>query len=275
MIQSLGVIGRQGEETLNRNGLRLLGLCPTNTLVILNTFFQHKAIHKFTWESRGRSLRSIIDYFIVGRELRPGVEDVRVIRGAEVGSDHYLVLLKVRLQVKRRKKCTEAGRSKLRVHRLENRETRWKFQQELSRKFKEANEKSGDDIEKAWKEFRFAVIEVAQRVVGRSRNKRQRKATAWWSEEVKEAVKRKKELYRKALNEKTQETWETYKKASKEAKRVVREAKERDWIRMSKQLQKNFMENKHAFWKKVKSKEGRGVSIGIESKDGTVLMGEE
>ena len=36
------------------------------------------------------------------------------------------------------------------------------------------------------------------------------------------------------------------------AKRVVREAKERDWIRMSKQLQKNFMENKHAFWKKWK-----------------------
>ena len=32
------------------------------------------------------------------------------------------------------------------------------------------------------------------------------------------------------------------------------------------------MKNKHAFWKKVKTKEGRGVSIGIESKDGTVLM---
>ena len=42
---------------------------------------------------------------------------------------------------------------------------------------------------------------------------------------MKEAVKGKKELYRKALNEKTQEAWETYKKASKEAKQVVREAK--------------------------------------------------
>ena len=64
----------------------------------------------------------------------------------------------------------------------------------------------------------MAVVEVAQRVVGRSRNRRQRKATAWWSREVKEAVKGKKEWYRKALNEKTQEAWERYKKVSKEAK---------------------------------------------------------
>ena len=48
-------------------------------------------------------MRSIIDYFIVGIELRPGVADIRVTRGAEVGSNHYLVLLKVRLQVKSRK----------------------------------------------------------------------------------------------------------------------------------------------------------------------------
>ena len=64
-------------------------------------------------------------------------------------------------------------------------------------------------------------------------------------------------MYRNALNEKTQETWERYKRTSKEAKRVVREAKERDWIRMSKQLQKNFMENKHAFWKKKIENKGR------------------
>ena len=50
------------EETRNRNGQRLLSICAANELVILNTFFQHKDIHKYTWESRGRGLRSIIDY---------------------------------------------------------------------------------------------------------------------------------------------------------------------------------------------------------------------
>ena len=51
--------------------------------------------------------------------------------------------------------------------------------------------------------------------------------------------------------------WEKYKRANKEAKRVVREAKEKDWIicRCGEQLQRNFLENKQAFWKKVKQRE--------------------
>lgn len=58
-------------------------------------------------ESNGRGLRSIIDYFIVRKALRPGVADVRVVIGAEVGSDHHLVLMKVRLNV-----CTRMQRGR-------------------------------------------------------------------------------------------------------------------------------------------------------------------
>ena len=39
-------------ETLNRNGHRLLDLCAVNELVIINTFCQHKEIHKFTWKTK-------------------------------------------------------------------------------------------------------------------------------------------------------------------------------------------------------------------------------
>ncbi len=227
-----GVIGRQGEETLNGNGRRLLDLCAVNELAILNTLYQHKEIHKCTWESKERGLKSIIDYFIVRRALRPGVTDVRVIRGAEVGSDHHLVLMKLRLKVQRPKRHTEAGKCRLKVHRLESREAKVKYQQELRRlQWQMKDMYRGEDVERAWKEFRLAVIGGAERVVGRSRNRQQKKATTWWSEEVRAVIKSKKNLYKKALNAKTTEAWEEYKKANKEAKKVVREAKERDWIR--------------------------------------------
>ena len=57
----------------------------------------------------------------------------------------------------------EARRSKLRVHRLENRETRWKFQ-------------TAGDLKR--QKRKVDVIEVAERVVSRSRNRQQRKAMA-------------------------------------------------------------------------------------------------
>ena len=85
-------------------------------------------------------------------------------------------------------------------------------------------------------------------------------------------MRRKKELYNRALREKNESVWEDYKTASKEAKRVVREAKEEDWLRWGKELQKSFLENRRAFWKKIKGKEeGHRLKLGVESKDGTLL----
>ena len=47
--------------------------------------------------------------------------------------------------------------------------------------------------------------------------------------------------------------------------------KERDWIRLGEQLQRKFLENKRAFWKKMKTKGDVGIGVWIESKDGSEL----
>lgn len=86
----------------NDNG-RFLESCATNGLTNMNVF-EHKDTHKYTWECRGGSLHIFIDYFAVRKALRPTVADVKVIRGAEAGSDHYLFLMKVNIRWSRRKK---------------------------------------------------------------------------------------------------------------------------------------------------------------------------
>lgn len=122
-----------------------------------------------------------------------------------------------------KKKQIESAQTQVKRDKVEA-STRTK--EEERRKFKAAIEKSGDDVEKTRKRFSLAAIKVAEKVVGRSRNRQQKKATTWWNNnEVKEMLNRKMELYRKALNEKTEEAWERYKMVSKEAKKVVREAK--------------------------------------------------
>ena len=72
---------------------------------------------------------------------------------------------------------------------------------------------------------------------------------------MKEVVKRKKDLYKKALSGKTEGAWEEYKRANKEAKRVVKEAKEEELVRCGKELQKDVLGNRRKFWNKMKGKE--------------------
>ena len=69
-----------------------------NELVVANTWFQRKDIHKFTWKCRVKNQRSIIDYILVRKDMKRQLRDVKVVRGAEIGSDHYLVLMVIKLQ---------------------------------------------------------------------------------------------------------------------------------------------------------------------------------
>ena len=78
-----GVIGRQGEVVENGNSKRLLQYCAGNELVVANTWFQHKDIHKFTWECRGKSQWTIIDYFLVRKQVNGQTR----CKGSERGTD--------------------------------------------------------------------------------------------------------------------------------------------------------------------------------------------
>ena len=91
------VIGNQGEDVEDDNGRRLLNFSAENGFKVLSTFYKHKEIHKYTWKCPGRGLKSIIDYFLVSNEMKRNLNNVKVVRGAEIGSDHHLVLMKVRL----------------------------------------------------------------------------------------------------------------------------------------------------------------------------------
>ena len=63
-------------------------------------------------------------------------------------------------------------------------------------------------------------------------------------------MKSKKDLYRKALNGKTDKAWERHKEANKEAKRVVREAKERNWVRWGSSCRGTFWRISERFGKR-------------------------
>ena len=86
------VIGRQGDSDINRNGRCLLQFCATNGLCMMNTFFRNKEIYNYIWYRDLVGQRSIIDFCIASADLFSSVVDVHVKRGAELSTDHHLVV---------------------------------------------------------------------------------------------------------------------------------------------------------------------------------------
>ena len=87
-----GVIRKQGDFDINKNRRCLLQFCATNRLCIINTFFWHKGIHKYTWYRDSVKQHSIIDFGFVSADLFSSVVDVHVRRGAELSANHHLVI---------------------------------------------------------------------------------------------------------------------------------------------------------------------------------------
>ena len=67
-----------GEDTRNENGKKMLDFCITNNILIGNTFFPHKNIHKFTYKAGGTGITTIIDYITYTTETRYNILDVKV-----------------------------------------------------------------------------------------------------------------------------------------------------------------------------------------------------
>ena len=85
---------------------RLVSFASSNDLTITNSLFPHKRIHQASWYLPNlRAQPSLKDYILVRRRLRPSVLDTRVYRGADIDSDHRLVIASFRLKLAKKVKC--------------------------------------------------------------------------------------------------------------------------------------------------------------------------
>ncbi|KAL6531334.1 acyl-CoA-binding domain-containing protein 4 [Orobanche minor] len=82
------------------------------------------------------------------------------------------------------------------------------------------------DIDSMWNLLEHNIKEVAKEVLGESKgNGPSSKDTSWWNEEVKQAIKTKRECYKVLGKCSSDENYERYKKARTEAKKAVRNAR--------------------------------------------------
>ena len=71
--------------------------------MITGTAFKHKRIHQVTWYHPDNKHCAMIDHIIVNSRFRSSVEDTRAYRGADIQSDHSLVISKIHLHLKQKR----------------------------------------------------------------------------------------------------------------------------------------------------------------------------
>ena len=90
-------------ETKER-GFRLLEFASFNNLRVVNTFCPHKPSRRWTWHSPGGEYHNQIYYIMVKRHFQSSVNIAKTsFPGADIGSDHELVMMTFRLHLQRMK----------------------------------------------------------------------------------------------------------------------------------------------------------------------------
>ncbi|XP_030745457.1 uncharacterized protein LOC115874434 [Sitophilus oryzae] len=101
------LIGRYGLGERNERGDRLLQYCQENSMIITNTFFKLPKRRLYTWKSprdnENRIVRNQIDYIILNQRYRNAMKSVKTYPGADVGSDHNLLVTEIMVKLKKLK----------------------------------------------------------------------------------------------------------------------------------------------------------------------------
>lgn len=274
-----GVMGRYGETAKNRNGSQLIDFCIQNGLIIQNSFFQHKDCHKYTREEPSRNEKSIIDYIITERTNRKIIRDVRVFRSAELGTDHYLVVAKVKctnvrkLNTKTGSACKE--KKAIKIHKLQDAEVENRYIELVSMLVgRRRDEIKQANLEEKWRIFKMIINEAAVKSCGVALTGGSRKRSSWWSDEIKEMIRDKKMAWKEYLRGKTREKYEKYKETRKTVKTKVKEAKAKEWEDFGEKMENDSKSNQKLFYRVLKNMRSKGKTkvIGnLKDREGRII----
>ncbi|KAF0770345.1 craniofacial development protein 2-like [Aphis craccivora] len=142
----------------NNNGFRLIELATGRGLKIKSTSFPHKEIHKGICRSPDSRYINQIDHVLVNARFSNSVLDVRTFRGAECGSDHFLVVGKLKVKLKRAKKRKEEQTELFDIQKLCDLKICEDFCKNISNEFNNEHiDYENDDIKSLWSAIRNVI----------------------------------------------------------------------------------------------------------------------
>ncbi|XP_073811689.1 uncharacterized protein [Musca autumnalis] len=221
------VMGKHGLGHLSENGELLLEVCDNFNLVLGGTLFPHKQIHKVSWVSPDRLTENQIDHIAISKMWRGSLLDVRNKRGADVASDHHLIVADIRLKLRSVIRNNRSMRRSLDITKLKNHDTCNNFTNKLKEKVNNLSE--NEEIEEYCKKITSAFTETAINEIGYTKkdSKPWISNTTW--EHIVERKQLKAEINKANSPNQKGEKLRQYNSEDKKVKRSARKDR-RNWI---------------------------------------------
>jgi len=261
-------VGKYGLGNRNERGERFIEFCQTNHLQVMNTQFKHEKRHLYTWKSPGDLYRNQIDYIAINNRYRNNVKNCRTYPGADIGSDHNPVVLKLKIKLKILKQ-KQPRTLKYDVSVLVNSDTKVKYSVEVSNRYEclmslEETPTIEKEIENQWGCLKQAISETNQDMLPLMTTEAKQ---PWMTTEILNLMKVRKKNKNKDTN--------VYKTVDSQIKKKCIEAKE-NWYNMKciqiESLAK--VHNQGPMYQKIKefTKKSTGSSNCVKNKKGDMVF---
>jgi len=175
-----GTVGRYGLGTTNDRGIRLLKFAKSHNLTLANTLHPHKLSRTATWHSPDGKTHNQIDYILFPQRLKSSINKAmtRTFPGADIGSDHDLVLTNIKLKLKS-SRTHKSPRITFELEKLKDPTVASAFQAMVGGKFASLN-LIDMDINTLANQTKEVLLTSAHEILG----KRRRKIHPWVTNEV-------------------------------------------------------------------------------------------
>lgn len=221
------VVGDFGLGVRNERGDRFVEFCRDNNLCIMNTFYKLPKRRLYTWkhpsDNPEKPVRNQIDYITINERYRNSVKAVKTYPGADVPSDHVLLVGRLKLRLKKVKR--QQPPRKLNVEYV--RDNHDIIMNTLENKFEEKTMDCNiedSNIEDHWNEFKNIVSGTISNIPIA-----QQKKQKWMNDDILHLM----EERRTFKNQDRQK----YKLIDKEIRKKIRDAKEAWFVNQCKEVE--------------------------------------
>lgn len=264
-------IGRALNTNSNDRGLRLLEFAKFNNMVVANTLGNHKKSRSLTWHAPNGINHHQIDYILIDSRYKTSVnyQQTRTFPGADIGSDHDLVLMNMKIRLKKETKPKKM-RVKFNLDKLQDPNIAEVFRATIGGKFGPLLT-LGEDLETTTTEFNKIMTETAEEILGQER----RKKKPWITDNILDMCDRRRELKKQKTSARGREE---HAEINRNIRKEMKSAKQK-WVEeQCKEVEDNMSRNNtKKVYDKIKdlTREKKSTVTIIADKEGNILTEEQ